>query len=73
MLAGVMWFQRQKQLLLANGIAVMVVNTRTFDGWSIDMCAPCHLRLTPFYRQPTPFYRQPTPLPPANAILRSAF
>ena len=36
-LAGVMWFQRQKQFLLANGIAVMVVNTRVFDGWDIDM------------------------------------
>jgi hypothetical protein len=35
-LAGVMWFQRQKQFLLANGIAVMVANTRTFDGWNID-------------------------------------
>jgi hypothetical protein len=32
-----MWFQRQKQYLLANGIAVMVVNTRVFDGWNIAM------------------------------------
>jgi hypothetical protein len=35
-LAGGMWFQRQKQYLLANGIAVVVVNARTFDGWNID-------------------------------------
>jgi hypothetical protein len=32
-----MWFQRQKQYLLANGIAVMTVNTREFDGWNIDV------------------------------------
>ena len=32
-LAGGMWLQRQKQYLLANGIAVMTVNARTFDGW----------------------------------------
>jgi hypothetical protein len=36
MLAGVMWFQRQKQYLLANGVAVVTVNTRLFDGWNID-------------------------------------
>ena len=29
-LAGGMWFQRQKQYLVANGVAVMVVNTRIF-------------------------------------------
>ncbi len=32
-----MWFQRQKQYLLENGIAVMTVNTREFDGWNIDV------------------------------------
>ena len=35
-LAGGMWLQRQKQYLLANGVAVMTVNARTFDGWDID-------------------------------------
>ena len=35
-LAGGMWLQRQKQYLLANGVAVMTVNARTFDGWNID-------------------------------------
>eukprot|EP01048_Picozoa_sp_COSAG05_P011230 COSAG05_NODE_1045_length_6054_cov_5.306969_4_plen_304_part_00 len=37
LLAGMVWFQRQKQYLLANGIAVMVVNTRLFDGWNLDV------------------------------------
>jgi len=36
MLAGAIWFQRQKQYLLANGVAVIVLNTRIFDGWNID-------------------------------------
>ena len=39
LLAGVMWFQRQKQYLLANGIAVVVANTRLFDGWNIDLAS----------------------------------
>jgi hypothetical protein len=34
---GAMWLQRQKQFLLANGIGYVVVNTRSFDGWDIDM------------------------------------
>lgn len=37
MLAGAVWFQRQKQYLLANGVAVLVINPRVFDGWNIDL------------------------------------
>ena len=37
-----MWFQRQKQYLLANGIAVMTVNTRLFDDWNIDVVGWLH-------------------------------
>lgn len=43
MLAGAIWFQRQKQYLLANGVAVIVLNTRIFDGWNIDR--PVHITI----------------------------
>lgn len=46
-LAGVMWFQRQKQYLLANGIAVMTVNTRLFDGVSLSLATPLFLVVVP--------------------------
>ena len=32
--AGGIWFQRIKQLLLSNGIAVVVLNPYYFDGWN---------------------------------------
>ena len=39
-LAGGMWFQRQKQYLVANGIAVMVVNTRIFVRSALAFALP---------------------------------
>ena len=40
LLAGMVWFQRQKQYLVANGIAVMVVNTRIFVRSALAFALP---------------------------------